>query len=298
LQSAIELDSESLRGVALARSAVVHAYRGDEAATRAAAGEAVDLLEQTGFRNGTIWALAGLGLLELSRGDFGAADRALRPAVEAVDPAGLREPIVAFFVPDATEALIGIGNLERAEPLIEMLESNARRLERTWALALAARCRGLLLVARGDIHPALRKLDEALAHHGRAGTPIELARTLLAKGQIERRARHKALARASLQEAQAIFERHGARLWAKRVCAELDSLGLSRTDPDELSPAERRVAELAASGSTNREIAATLFMSPKTVEAHLAHSYRKLGIRSRAQLGTRLAEADDGSPED
>jgi DNA-binding CsgD family transcriptional regulator len=297
LQAAIELDSESLRGIALARSAVVHAYRGDEAATRAAAGKAVALLEQTGFRNGTIWALAGLGLMELSRGDFGAADRALRPAVEAVDPAGLREPIVAFYVPDATEALIGLGNLERVEPLIEMLESNARRLERQWALASAARCRGLLLAANGDLDPALQTLDEALAHHERAGIPIELGRTLLAKGQIERRARRKAPARASLEEAHGIFERHGARLWAERASAEHDSLGLRRSGPDELSPAERRVADLAASGSTNREIAATLFMSPKTVEAHLAHSYRKLGIRSRAQLGTRLADTPNGSPE-
>jgi DNA-binding CsgD family transcriptional regulator len=297
LRSAIELDSESLRGVALARSAVVHAYRGDEAATRAAAGEAVALLEQTGFRNGTIWALAGLGLLELSRGDFGAADRALRPAVEAVDPAGLREPIVAFYVPDAIEALIGIGDLERAEPLIEMLESNARRLARQWALAAAARCRGLIIASNGDLDPALQTLDEALAHHERAGIPIELGRTLLAKGQIDRRARRKAPARASLEEAHAIFERHGARLWAERASTELDSLGLRRSGSDQLSPVERRVAELAASGNTNREIAASLYMSPKTVEAHLAHSYRKLGIRSRAQLGTRLAETPNGSPE-
>jgi DNA-binding CsgD family transcriptional regulator len=297
LQAAIELDSESLRGVSLARSALVHAYRGDEAATRAAANEAVALLEKTGARNGAVWALAGVGLLELSRGDFGAADRALGPVVEAVDPAGLREPIVAFFVPDATEALIGIGDLERAEPLIETLESNARRLERPWALALAARCRGLSSAARGELDLALRRLDEALAHHGRAGIPIELARTLLAKGQVERRARRKAPARASLEEAHAIFERHGARLWAERASAELDSLGLSRSDTDELSPAERRVAELAASGSTNREIAATLFMSPKTVEAHLSHSYRKLGIHSRAQLGTRLAGTTNGSAE-
>jgi DNA-binding CsgD family transcriptional regulator len=297
VQTATQLESESLLGQALAFSSVVHAHRGEATAARVATGEAAVLLERTGRRNGLIWALAGLGLLELSLGDFEAANRALGPAVEAVDPAGLREPIVAFYVPDATEALIGIGDLERAEPLIDMLESNAGRLERQWALASAARCRGLLIAAAGDIDPALRKLDEALAHHARAGTPIELARTLLAKGQIERRARRKALARTSLQEAQAIFERHGARLWAERASAELDSLGLRRSGTDELSPAERRVAELAASGSTNREIAATLFMSPKTVEAHLAHSYRKLGIRSRAQLGTRLADPPNGSPE-
>jgi DNA-binding CsgD family transcriptional regulator len=296
LEMAAQLESESLRGLSLAFAALVDAYRGEATTTRAAASEALEVLERTGSRNGSIWALAGLGLLELSLADFKAADRALRPPLEAVDPAGLREPIVAFYVPDAIEALIGIGSLERAEPLIGMLESNARRLERRWALAVAARCRGLLLAAQGDMDAALRKLDEAHALYEPSGIPIDLARTLLAKGEIERRTRRKAQARTSLQAAQAIFERHGARLWAERASTELDSLGLRRVESDELSPAERRVSELAASGSTNREIAATLFMSPKTVEAHLAHSYRKLGIHSRAQLGTRLAGAANGSP--
>jgi len=298
VRTATQLESESLRGHALAFSTVVHAHRGEATAARVAAGEAIGLVERTGVQNCMIWAVSGLGFLELSLGDFEAANRALSPAVVAVDPAGLREPIVAFYVPDATEAVIGIGDLEHAAQLIDMLETNAGRLERQWALASAARCRGLLSAASGDLDPALQKMDEALARHARAGTPIELGRTLLAKGQIERRARHKALARSSLQEAEAIFERSGARLWAERVSAELDSLGLSRSGTNELSPAERRVAELAASGSTNREIAATLFMSPKTVEAHLSHSYRKLGIRSRAQLGTRLGGSANGSPED
>jgi DNA-binding NarL/FixJ family response regulator len=178
-----------------------------------------------------------------------------------------------------------------------MLENNARRLERQWALAVGARCRGLLIAAHGDVDAALQKLDESRALYERSGMPIELARTLLAKGQIERRARRKARARTSLEEARAIFERHGARLWAERASTELDSLGLRRAGQDELSAAERRVAELAASGSTNREIASTLFMSPKTVEAHLTHTYRKLGIHSRAQLGTLLAGAEPTLPE-
>jgi DNA-binding CsgD family transcriptional regulator len=171
-----------------------------------------------------------------------------------------------------------------------MLETRAQLLERTWALAAAARCRGLLIAAQGDLDAALGKLDEALAHHQRTGMPIELARTLLVKGQIERRARRKAKAREYLQEAQEIFERHGARLWAERASAELESLGLRRVGSDELSPIERRVAGLAASGLTNRKIAAELFISPKTVEAHLGHTYRKLGIRSRAQLGSHLSD--------
>jgi ATP/maltotriose-dependent transcriptional regulator MalT len=298
LESARQLESEALLGLALAFSAFVAGYRGEESAARTEASEALALFERTGWGHIPIWTLDGLGVLELSLGDFEAADRALGPLLPPVEAAGLREPIHAFFLPDAIEALIGVGSSERADRLLRMVEDRAGALERTWALAAAARCRGLLVASRGEPDVALRKLDEARRLYEETGMPIELARTLLAKGQIERRARRKALARSSVQEAQEIFERHGARLWAERASAELDSLGLHRSGADELSPAERRVAELAASGSTNREIASTLFMSPKTVEAHLAHCYSKLGIRSRAQLGTRLVRASNGSLKD
>jgi DNA-binding CsgD family transcriptional regulator len=298
LESARQLESESLLGYGLAFVSFVDAYRGEAVPARTLACEALALFERTGWGHIVIWTLAGLGVLELSVGDFEAADGALGPVVEPVEETGLREPIHAFFLPDAIEALIGLGSLERAERLLRMLEERARVLDRTWALEAAARCRGLLLASEGDLTGALEKLDEARHLNEKTRMPIEIARTLLARGQIERRARRKAPARASLQEARSIFERHGARLWAERASAELDSLGLSRSGPDELSPAERRVSELAASGRTNREIAATLFMSPKTVEAHLAHSYRKLGIRSRAQLGTRLAVTRSGPAED
>jgi DNA-binding NarL/FixJ family response regulator len=296
--SARQLESEPLLGYALAVVSFVAGYRGEESAARTEASEALSLFERTGWGHIPVWTLAGLGALELSLGDFEAADRALEPLLPPVEAAGLREPIRAFFLPDAIEALIGVGSSERAERLLRMVEDRAGALERTWALAAAARCRGLLVASRGEPDVALRKLDQALRLYEETGMPIELARTLLAKGQIERRARRKALARSSVQDAQEIFERHGARLWAERASAELDSLGLHRSGADELSPAERRVAELAASGSTNREIASTLFMSPKTVEAHLAHCYSKLGIRSRAQLGTRLVRASNGSLKD
>jgi DNA-binding CsgD family transcriptional regulator len=290
LQSATQMDSKSLRGIALAFATLVDGYRG-EAATRTAASEALALLEGTGWARASMFALAGLGVFELSRGDYQAVDSALTPVVQPFESAGpLAEPIVGFFFPELIEALIGLDTLEKAQRLLGMLESPAQRLERSWALAAGARCRGLLIGAQGDLDAALAKLDEALAYHQRTGMPIELARTLLVKGQIERRARRKAKARENLEQAQGIFEHHGARLWAERASAELESLGLPRVGAEELSPIERRVAGLAASGLTNREIAAELFISPKTVEAHLGHTYRKLGIRSRAQLGGHLAD--------
>jgi len=118
----------------------------------------------------------------------------------------------------------------------------------------------------------------------------ERARTLLVKGVIERRARRRGRAKNSFEQALEIFEHSGARLWAERARAELDRVGLRRTSGDELTEGERRVAELAAQGLPNREVAAALFMSPKTVEANLSRAYRKLGISSRAELGAKMAE--------
>jgi len=118
--------------------------------------------------------------------------------------------------------------------------------------------------------------------------PFELGRTLLVKGQIERRAKRKAAARSSLERALAVFEQLPAPLWAKRARGELRRVGLRPVDRDALTESEQRVATLAASGLRNREVAAQLYMSPKTVEANLARVYRKLGIHSRAELGARL----------
>ena len=122
--------------------------------------------------------------------------------------------------------------------------------------------------------------------------PFELARALLEEGRVERRANRKLAARESLQRAGAIFDRLGAPLWRAHADAELARVGLRHAPADRLTESERRVAELAAGGMTNREVAAAAFMSTKTVEANLSRVYRKLGIHSRAELGARMARAE------
>jgi DNA-binding CsgD family transcriptional regulator len=119
--------------------------------------------------------------------------------------------------------------------------------------------------------------------------PFERARTLLALGLVQRRKNERRRAHESLEQALAIFEELGAPLWAERTRRELRPVGGRPTDRDALTPAEQRVAELAASGLTNREVAAILFISPKTVESTLARAYRKLNIHSRAELGAHIA---------
>jgi DNA-binding CsgD family transcriptional regulator len=119
--------------------------------------------------------------------------------------------------------------------------------------------------------------------------PFELGRTLLVLGLLQRRRNERRLAHESLEQALAIFNELGAPLWAARTSRELRPLGGRPTSRVALTPGEQRVAELAASGLTNRQVAAALFISPKTVEANLARAYRKLAIRSRAELGAYVA---------
>ena len=108
-----------------------------------------------------------------------------------------------------------------------------------------------------------------------------------------RQAQQKRAAREALEQALAIFEDLGARLWADKARSELRRISGRQPAADELTETERRVAELAAQGRTNKEIAAELFMGVSTVEAHLSHVYRKLGIRSRTELAGRIATARD-----
>ena len=296
LESASRIGMESLRCMALGHAALPAAYLGDADAVRSRASEALALAAATGYQVVSIWARWALAVLALSEGDPRAADAALAPLTALVEREGLAEPVRAMFLADAIEALVALGQLDRAEQLIAVLGRAATRLDRGWALAQAARCRALLLAARGDLDAASQAAGMAITLSEGLELRLELARTLLAAGQIERRARRKRAARELFERALEIFEAAGARLWASRARQEQERVAV-RSAPGALSASEQRVARLAASGLTNREVAAQLFMSPKTVEANLARAYRKLGIRSRAELGSRLAGAGRNPPQ-
>jgi DNA-binding NarL/FixJ family response regulator len=135
---------------------------------------------------------------------------------------------------------------------------------------------------------ALAALERTLPQALSLGRPLELARTLIVKGQLERRRKQKRAARESLQRALGLCEEIGAALWAERARSELARIAHVGEEND-LTATESRIASLAAGGLTNREIAAAAFLSQKTVEANLSRIYRKLGVRSRAGLGVRLA---------
>jgi DNA-binding NarL/FixJ family response regulator len=132
----------------------------------------------------------------------------------------------------------------------------------------------------------------ALTEHRGLPMPFERARTQLVLGQIERRQRQSGAATKTLQEALHTFEALGTPLWAERARAALDRTNGNGRETAVLSRSERRVAELAARGMTNRDVAATLFISPKTVEANLSRVYHKLAIHSRAELGRHISQTE------
>ena len=159
-------------------------------------------------------------------------------------------------------------------------------------LATGGRGRALWRAARGELDEAIRAAEEAMVQHDRLPMPFDRARTLLMLGQLRRRQRSRQAAADAFVEAAREFERIGATLWAETARREADRTQAAVAAKDTLTPTERRIAELATSGMTNRDIAATLFVSLKTVEANLTQTYRKLGIRSRAQLAAKLAAGE------
>ena len=230
-----------------------------------------------------------LGFLQLSLGDAAGAELHLSHTLEIAESFGIREPAVYRVHADLIEALIANGEPEQAETVLCDLEERAQATRIPWSLATAARCRGLLLAARGELDAAELSLESALREHEQLPMPFERGRTLLVLGLLQRRRNERRRAHESLTLALAIFEELGAELWASRTRRELRPLGGRPTWSEALTPGEQRVAELAASGLTNRQVAAALFISPKTVESNLARAYRKLDIRSRAELGAHVA---------
>jgi len=251
----------------------------------------VPLVAETARAQKSWWAavlLSVLGFVEFAAGDYRAADDALSRMGRLLDQIGISDGLLDRTEPFHAELLVQLGHLDRAREALARLEHRGRTFPRTWIDVTLPRTRAIVLAADGDLRgalAALESLDPGIA----ARLPLELGWTWLTKGRLHRRAKQRRAAADAFAQAAAIFERLGAEAWAERVRAELDMVGPRRRTPDELTATERRVAELAAAGITNREIARAVFMSEKTVEAHIGRVYRKLGIRSRAELGARMA---------
>ena len=270
----------------LAYRARLEARLGNLEAARAAAARAFEVMNATGWRIGE-WAVrADLGLAELSHGDptaaLGIVAGTIDPSLK--DASGRRH----WAQPAAIEALVALGRHQEAASVLASLVRHAGRRGAAPRLrADAARAQARVAAATGDLDAATTAIERAEAAHRSMQDDWELARTLLLAGEIHRRSRRRARARAALAESLAAFERLSAVAWAALAKEHLGRIGAAKA-ADGLTPTQREVADLVVQGLTNRQVGDRLFMSPHTVEAHLTAVYRSLGIRSRAALDAAL----------
>jgi DNA-binding CsgD family transcriptional regulator len=281
----------------IALEALVEAQRGDVGRARSAAGDALRLVPETVGRQSELVATHALGHLELALDNPSALVAHVEPFLSFVRQEAIVEPSAIRFVVDYVEALIELGRRDEAVELLDWYEGNARRLDRAAAVAASMRCRGLLAAQAGHVDDALAAFEATLDWHAKVELPLDRGRTLLALGVAQRRLKRRREARATLEEALALFERIGAALWAERARAEIKRISGRAASPSSLTPAEERVAALVAEGKTNREVAAALFLSERTVEGHLSHVFGKLGIRHRSELAGALARRQSRVPE-
>jgi DNA-binding CsgD family transcriptional regulator len=250
-------------------------------------------VRRSGVADGAAWTErsgAGLlGLCAMARGDATTALVHFERWHALAEQMHLREPGYCRMRGDHVEAMLATGAVDDAERYVAMMAEAAERLDRVTLHAGVARLRGLILAAQGD--------RRAAVHHARlgaelsAGTPLvfDHARAMLSLGQVHRRFREKAAAKEALEAALAVFTRLGAAGFAERARLDLARVGLRPAAATELTETERRVAMLAATGRTVKQIGEELFISPKTAEANLTRVYRKLGLSGRAQLASWVA---------
>ena len=219
-----ESRQHTMRPATLYSLALVRAHRGQVQEARDLASEALALCERTGNVPVNFVVLSILGFVALSLDDHQAAHSHLSRLADATAAAGFGEPSVVKFLPDEIEALAVLGEVDLAWSLTRQLQARGESLGRRWALATAARCRAYLVGMDGDLEGALAACDQALSQHERLSMPFELGRTLLVKGMIERRGRHKPAARESFGHALGIFEHLGAPLWAGKARKELSKI--------------------------------------------------------------------------
>lgn len=268
----------------------IHAAEGDEDRCRHYAEAGLADSTPGSVSPGAAWAHWSLGLLELGAGRAEAALSRFERLTR--DP--LRHHLCAMrSIPDLVEAAVRVGAADRAGPHADRLADWATAVRQPWAEALVLRCRALL----SDDDSAETHYARALTLHDREARPVKYARTAQLYGEWLRRARRKSEARTVLTEALDMFDRIGMRPWAERARSELVATGAapsvggqsdsrSNAAVTGLTPQELQIARLAAQGLSNRDIAAQLFLSHRTVGYHLYKAYPKLGVTSRGELKT------------
>jgi DNA-binding CsgD family transcriptional regulator len=293
---------ELAREAGLSNAATIHlavlawldALHGREAECLARAAAVADSARVTGLALANTIAEWAIAMLDLSAGRIEETTTRLL-ALRAAPPGIGHRYFIRGATPDLVEACVRTGRGAEAQAAYGTLEDFAGPDAPLWAQALAARCRALL--ARDD-EETEAAFAETLALYERTSRPYERARTELLYGEQLRRKRRRVEARDHLRTALEAFEGLGAVAWAERARAELRASGETarKRDPStvsELTPQELQVARFVAEGLSNKEVAAQLFLSPRTIDAHLRNVFAKLGITSRTQLARLQLGFDD-----
>ena len=268
---------------ALSGLARLQARFGHEERCRETAAESLALCRELELTTYEIWTHAALGELELGLGNAAAAAEHFERQTARLREGGLAD-VDLWPAPEMIDCRLRLGDAGRAAQLAVDYLAAAEEKGQPWALARAHRA--IALTTDGAAEP---EFELALELHAATPDPFETARTRLAFGSYLRRARERSRARPELRAAIDVFDGLGAEPWATLAGAELAATGETarRRSPhtlDELTPQELQIALILAGGKTTREAAAALFLSPKTIEYHLRHVYRKLDIRSREEL--------------
>lgn len=259
----------------------------------------LDQARHDNFQSTEFYGLYSLGLGHLSTGRFRESVEVFDRLAEVAQRVGLESPTVLPYRADHVEALIRDGKAGRAAEVAELLQSDVDKSGSRWARAAHARVEAMLVSdenANALFEASLTALDDQ---------PFEMARTELCWGEFLRRRRSIPESRRRLTAAASVFDRLDARPWAERARNELRASGartptFRRAILSQLSPQEMQVALAVGQGNSNRDTAAQLFISPKTVEYHLSSIYQKLGLRSRTELARllpTLADSRSGEPE-
>jgi DNA-binding CsgD family transcriptional regulator len=290
LQFARELGSTNFAAISLSILAYIAAIRGEDEEAQRQAGEAFEIATTHGLAPRAAFALYALAMLDLGRGRW---DASLERLQGVVNPRGEGHPLLAkWALPDLVEAAVRAGRTAEAHDALSAYEEWTAHAGPAWARARLASCHALL--ANGD--EATARFEEALQIDPDE-RPFDFARMRLLYGEHLRRERRRTDSRVQLRAALEAFERLQAEPWAERARMELRASGETarKRDPttiDQLTPQELQIARFVAEGLSNKEVAAQLFLSPRTIDHHLRHVFAKLGITSRTQLA-RLALGDE-----
>jgi DNA-binding CsgD family transcriptional regulator len=269
---------------------LLEAERGAPDEARRWGQETIRLAQDAGSKWDELEARRALGIIAMLEPDPERALTEMWPAWEHCEREGVLDPGAFPVAPELVEALVELRRLDEADALIERLRDRAEEQEHPWGRASVKRCLALVALAREGYHESgAIGLTEAAAELQELGSCFDSARCLLALGRSQRRAKQWRAARDTLEQSVAAFGELGSKGWAQRAQSELDRVGGRRRDDGRLTPSERRVAELAAEGLSNKQIAASLYVAVNTVEVHLSRAYAKLGVSSRNQLAARLS---------